>query len=420
MAGEMEPGKGNESDRIEAEKLRAENVELKRQAAERSGGGFWRSFLSWVLIILTSVAMFGAVLATWIHYTALNTTRFVKTVAPLIQEPAVNKAISQEAVARLFTRFDLKARIERDLKNNLPKSLQSAANPLSSGAENLSVSLTRSILKSQAFQTAWKTILATAHSEGLSAIRSKGPVKLNEQGEVVLDLSALLNDAKDKLVSIGVTSLKNTKVPSDLGTVVLYRNAQLGNARQAVKVLDTLFWILPWVAVALLALSIAAAKRHNRAVIEVSVMIILFMVVLVVALKTVQYHYINPIHSATNRTAAMVVVSHVQGGLNRVDLGVIIVSLLAMIGAMVAGPYVWAGKFHGFISLHERRKKKLIEAGQPAPPENFFSRFAWPLRVAGFCAALLLLLYLPWADFALVAIVSACFAVYLAAIEILR
>ena len=420
MAGEIGRGPGNEPEQSENEKLRAENVELKRQMAQESGGGFWRSFFSWVLIILTCVSMFGAVLTTWIHYTALNTTRFVNTVAPLVQEPAVNKAISQEAVTRLFTEFDLKARIEHDLKNNLPKSLHSVANTLSSGAENFSTVLAQNILKSPAFQTAWKTILATAHSKGVSAIRSKGPVTLNEQGEVVLDISRLLTDLKDRLVSVGVSSLKNTKVPAELGTVVLYKNSQLGNAKQAVRVLDTLFWVLPWVAVALLIFSVAVARRHQRAVIEVSVGIIIFMLALVVALKTVQYHYINPMQSATNRTAAMVVVSHVQGGLNRVDLGMIIVSLLATIGALVAGPYVWAGEMHSFVSLHERKTRKVVAAGQPAPRKNFFSRFAWPLRVAGFCAAILLLLYLPWANFALVAVVCACFAVYLAAIEILR
>jgi len=136
-------------------------------------------------------------------------------------------------------------------------------------------------------------------------------------------------------------------------------------------------------------------------------------------LKVAQYHYINPINNATNRTAAMVVVSHVQGALNRVDLGLIILSIVTIVSAVVAGPYSWAASMHASISVPERRRRKHPEKALPTKPW-FFSRFAWALRVAGLCVAILLLLYLPWANAATVIIVCVVFAIYLIAIEILR
>lgn len=56
-----------------------------------SGGsdvpGFMKAFFTGIFIVLTCLTMAGAVLASWIHYTALDTARFVEAVAPLVQEP---------------------------------------------------------------------------------------------------------------------------------------------------------------------------------------------------------------------------------------------------------------------------------------------------------------------------------------------
>lgn len=370
-----------------------------------------------MLIIVTCIVTAGAVLATWVHYTALNTTRFVNTVAPLIQDEKVSKAVSQEAVNRLFERLDLTTRIESQVKN-LPEPFKSQASAASGGAKNLAKTLTEDILKSSAFQAAWRGILATAHSDAVKGLRARGPVRLNEQGEVVLDITDLLTDLKDRLASLGLGFLKNTKIPGGLGQVVLYKNAQLGNAKKAVNLLDTLFWVLPWAAVVLLVCAVSVANDRRRAVMEAAVGIIIVMAGVVVGLKVVQFHYISPIRDAANRSAAMVVASHVQGGLNRVDAGVIILSFLTVVAALVSGPYRWSEEMHQAISIPARKRKR--DPGTAGEKEGFVTRMAWPLRVAGFCAAILLVLYLPWGNVAVVAVVCAVYLLYLAAIEVLR
>jgi hypothetical protein len=408
-----------EPEASQVERLQRENAELRQRVITPREHNPGRSFVSWLLIVLTCLAMVGAVLATWVHNTTLDTKQFVNVVAPLIQDPAIDKAISQEVVQRLFKQYNVKARIERELKKDLPKILQSQAGNAASAAENLSKTLTTQILKSSAFQAVWRRILTTAHSQALRGIRTTGSVNLNQQGEVVLDITTLLSDVKDKLSSMGLGFLKNVKVPSGLGEVVLYKNSQLGNIKTAVNTLDDLFLILPFAAVILLILSVLVATSSRRAVVGVSVGIIIVMTGLAVALKVVQFHYINPISNAANRTAAMALVGHVQGSLNRVDLGLVILSVVTIISAVVAGPYRWAASMHASISVPERKRRKHPEEALPEKPW-FFSRFAWPLRVAGLCVAIMLLLYLPWANAATLTIVCAVYAVYLIAIEILR
>jgi len=136
MSPDTETGGPGETTADELEKLRRENAELKAKVPVRTTSKA-RSFFSWVLIVLMCIATFGAALTVWVHYTTLNTSRFVNIVAGLVQEPDVDKALSQEAISRLFARYDLKKRIEDQLKSKLPELLKSAAEPVSSGAEGL-------------------------------------------------------------------------------------------------------------------------------------------------------------------------------------------------------------------------------------------------------------------------------------------
>lgn len=306
-----------------------------------SGGsdvpGFMKAFFTGIFIVLTCLTMAGAVLASWIHYTALDTARFVEAVAPLVKNPEVDKAISREAVNRLFERFDLTRRIEQEIQS-LPEPLKSQAERGAAGARNLAQILTAQVLKSGPFQKGWREILSTAHSEAIQGIGENGPVRVNEQGEVVLDVSLLLTSVKDRLASNGFEFLKNLDIPSGLGRIVLYKNSQLGNIKKIVNTLDDFFLVLPFGAVVLLILASFVADDTRRTVIRASVGIIIVLAALVIGLKGMQYHYINPISDLTNRGAAMAAASRLQGGLDLTALGIIILSILTVVAGVVAGP----------------------------------------------------------------------------------
>lgn len=413
MADETET-RGAEA--AELEQLRGENEELRRRAGKSRKPSFWLAFFAVIFIICACLVTAGAALASWVHYTGLTTSRFVDTVAPLIKDPAVSRAVSQEAANRLFEEYDLTKRIEQEIKH-LPEPFKSAASTGAAGAKNLTTTLTADILKSSAFQTAWRGILSTAHSEAVNGVRASGSVRLNESGEVILDISDLLTDLKDRLVSLGLDFLKKQTIPSGLGQVVLYKNSQLGNVKQAISTLDDLFVMLPIGAVVLLMLGAMVSNDTRKAMLGASIGITVVMVAVMVATKAAQSHYINPIADSTNRSAATVVASQLQVSLVNVVLGLIILSILTLVAAVVSGPYGWSTKMHETVSLPAMKKKRHPEEAAAA---GFFTRFAWPLRIGGLCVAILLLLYLPWASVVFVVVVCAAYLLYLLAIEFLR
>jgi hypothetical protein len=412
------PGPDPTTPAAELERLKRENQDLRGRLGWRRNG--WRSFFAGLFALLACLAMVGAVLATWAHWTALNTDRFVNTLAPVIKEQAVSEAISDEAVTRLFDRYHLKSRIETELKKILPKLLKSEASQAAGGAESLARSLTQQILKSSAFQVVWRRALAFTHEEAVKGIRATGPVQLNEKGEVVLDISGVLKDLQGRLSDLGLTFLDSIKLPDSLGRVVLYTNSQLGNVKKAVNTLDVLFWFLPWLAIILLVLASLVANDRRKTIFGTSVLLMVLLVVLLIVLKVAQGHYLGMITSDVNRHAAIVASSVVLSTLYRVDIALIVVGALTVLFAVIAGPYDWAFGMHKAVTL--RAHIGIDKEGGSAFQKfcSFVAGYAWPLRITGLSAAVLLILYLPQASVAAIIAIIVVYAVYLMAVELFR
>ena len=411
----MRGDESKESQAAELERLRVENEELRGRTGE-SGGNFWTSFLATVLLCLFCVVAVAAALASWLHYTALDTRRFVESVAPLVRDEAVAKALSEEAVDRLFAQFDLAERIEREIKR-LPEPFGSQAATGSAGARGLAVTVATDVLKSNAFQSAWKAILTASHTEAVKGLRSSGAVRLDERGKVILDITDLLTGIKNRLASIGITFLRDQKIPDDLGQVVLYQNSQLGMVKTAVNTLDDLFLILPISAVVLLTLGALVAHDTRRAMTGASLGLVALVGILYAGIEITRGHFTGRLASASTRDAATAISNHLLETFYALLVGLLVLGALTLLAAALSGPYRWAEKLHGTASLSGIRRR--MNPGLPAG-EPLFRQFAWPLRVIGLATALLLFLYLPWAGAAVVLIVCAAYLLLLLVVEFLR
>jgi len=399
----------------ELERLRAENEELRGRAGE-PGGHFWASFLATVLLSLFCVVAVAAGFASWLHYTALDTPRFVEAVAPLVRDETVARALSEEAVERLFAQFHLAEQIEKQI-GRLPEPFKSQAATGSAGARGLAVTVATDVLKSNAFQSAWRAILTASHTEAVKGLRSSGAVRLDEQGKVILDITDLLTGIKNRLASIGITFLRDRKIPGDLGQVVLYQNSQLGVVKTAVNALDDLFLILPICAVVLLTLGALVAHDTRRAMTGASVGLIALVVLLYAGIEITRGHFTGRLVSASTRGAATAISNHLLQTFYAVLIGLLVLGALTALAAALSGPYRWAEKLHGIVSLSGIRRR--MNPGLPAG-EPLLRQFAWPLRITGLATALLLFWYLPWASAAVVLIVCAAYLLLLLAVEFLR
>jgi hypothetical protein len=423
----------------EVARLKAENEALKAKV-DKAGkrekrGGFWRRFTVWLLIILACIFSVLGALSVWVKTTTLDTNTFVSTVAPLINDPEVAKAVSDTAVKQLFAQYDVTAQIEAGLTEisqtiraaapNLPQpglSLSAIAAPISSGLQTFASTVAQKILTSDAFYKVWEQTLRIAHTAAVNILTGKGDKVLTSQGDtVVLNLSPLLDQVKTKLADAGLSFLNKVQVPADFGQVKLFTSKQLGVAKGMVHLLETLSWVLPLLAFLFFALALVIAKDRRKVLLREGIGLAIAMLVVLIVFRVAHNQLFGMIKNQANLAAADVIWWHVLTGLRQAVFGLLALGVVVAVAAGVAGPSKWAlwtrehvGDF--FANWRERREGKKGKTDFMV----FMDKTAWWFRVGGLVVAVLFLVLLPHVSGLAVILTVVVLLIYLGVIEVLR
>jgi len=423
----------------EIEKLRAENEALKAQVGKNTGKkkGRGRAFLVWLLIILACIFSIAGTLSAWVRTTTLDTNAFVNTVAPLIKDDAVAKAISDVAVAQLFKTYDVSGRIKQGLedlsrviKQAVPKGtdlpdidISFIAGPMSSGIEGFAKTAAQKILQSGVFFKVWEKTLRASHQAMVNIISGKKNAVVTSKGDtVVLNLGELLGGVKDQLADAGLGFLKNVQVPADFGQIELFTSKQLGVAKSWVHLLEMLAWVLPLIALILFILAVVLARDRRKALLRSGLGLAVAMLVVLIVLKVAHGQLLGQVKQAEQLAAANVVWGTVLAGLKQAVWGLLVLGLVFSIGSAVAGPSRWAAWLREHVTDFFKNWRERREAGAEAksPFYAFINEHAWWFRAGGFAVAVLVLVLIPHISALAVILTVVILGIYLAAVELLR
>lgn len=421
-----DPDRTGEADREELyreiARLREEKEVLERELEDRGARKRrpfpWRNFLAWLLVALAFVTAVAAPPASWAHDYLLDTDSFVASVAPLIREEEVARAVSERAADTLMEELDVEARLRRVL----PGEIDFISVPLAGGVRTLASRASETIVTSDQFYWVWERILRLGHSTAVSSIRGDGALEVKKEGDIVLDIGDLLVELKGRLVEAGLTFLERVPVPSDAGTVVLYTSEELGAVRGGVHLLESLNWILPVLAVLLLAAAVIVSTSRRRFLMISGIAAAVAMAVSLIALHYAENQLLSLVEAETNLAAAQVVWNRLLGNLVAVQAGILALGVVVAAGSAAAGPYRWAVWLRArtvclFEAWRDRRQRGVVEAG---PVGRFVEAHRMALLVGGLALILIILLLLPKVTAWAVIGSAIAFAVYLAAIELLR
>jgi hypothetical protein len=432
-------GAGGKETPDELARLAAENEELKAQLA--AGGKtkrhhFWRNFLVWLLIILASLLALAGTLSTWVATTTLNTNTFVNTVAPLIKNDAVAKAVCDQAVAKLFATYDVEGKIKSGLSElndaikkavppnaNIPDiDLSFIAGPISSGLETVAKTASLKILQSAAFYKIWQDTIRLAHTAMVNIVEGKKDAAITSKGNtVVLNLSPLLTQIKDKLVAAGLGFLNNVKVPADFGQIELFTADQLGAVKSMVNLLRLVSWLLPLLAFILFIIAVLIAVNRRTALMGASIALAITMLVVLIVLKVAHNQLFGTIKQAEITAATNVIWGSLLAGLYQAVRGMLALGIVVAIGAAIAGPYKWSTWLRDHTAAFFKKWRDRRQGGEPKTGfYAFVDKYAWWLRIAGLVIVVIVLVALPNISGLAVLIAVIILAVYMAAIELLR
>jgi hypothetical protein len=406
----------------EVERLRKETAalrkEMEKQKEKKKRKPFnWRNFVAWILIILFFIAALASPVAVWAHDTLLNTDDFVDTVAPLITDDTVAQAISNKAAEELIKELDVDNRLE----NALPEDLGFLAGPITGVLQDLASRAAKEVLTSSQFQYIWENALRFAHSTALEVIKGDKVLEVTTEGEVVLNLSELLQEVKNRLVDSGLGFLENVKVPDDVGQVVLFTSDELGLVKEGVNILDTLNWLLPLLALLFLAGAILISNDRRKFLLISGVALALAMAVLLIILDFTKSELLNKV-SPANLPAAEVIWNTMSGGLVSAAAGLLALGVVAAVGAAIAGPYKWATWLRTkvaelFIMWRDRQQRGDKE---PGPVGKFVQTYRMAFWIGGFAVVVIVLLAVSKVTVGLVIGLAIGLVVYLVLIELIR
>lgn len=286
--------------------LQAEVAALRAQVERLERGpsrtGWWRPVVSGVLILLLAVLLPLGVVARWVHNEVTDTDRYVESIAPLAQDPAIQAAVVDKITAELMTRLRVEAVTQQAVdalaELGLPPlaatSLNALSGPLNSAIQDFVEERVRGIVESDRFQDAWLEANRLAHAQLVAVLTGEGTDLVNvDDNTVAINLAPVIDDVKQRLVESGF-DLAGQLPAIDL-QLTLFQSDDITTAQSAFRVLKGLNTALPIVALLLLAGAIVVARSRRTALIAAMLACAASMLLLGFALNAFRVVYLDAI-----------------------------------------------------------------------------------------------------------------------------
>ncbi|MGF7122616.1 hypothetical protein [Rhodococcus sp. BE178] len=273
-------------ERSELLRLRSEVATLRARESDTAGaaGAAPRTphhWLRWtavtILLILVALLAIVSVTSRFTRSQILDTDRYVTTVAPLAEDPAVQSEITNQVTDEIFSRVDIEA-LTADALNALvdvsnlnekaPRVDQAVVGlaPVIAGqAKSFVHETVLSFVESQQFQDLWIQANRTAHNALVAVVTGNyGPssVEVDQSGTVTISLATIIDNVRTELTDRGFSFAEN--IPTVDKQFVLFQSPDLVKAQRAVNALDKASAILPWLGIACAAAAVGIAPRGRR------------------------------------------------------------------------------------------------------------------------------------------------------------
>jgi hypothetical protein len=354
----------NEVEDLKAQLHKAEE-ELAQVKSKEPKKHRTRSFLTGLLVVLTSLIFTLAITAGWTRRTLFNTDQYVRTVAPIVEHDSVQRVLSERLTAELLLLInadDLAAEA-------LPPRAQILSGPIVGAIEDFVGDRVRERLSSDQFAERWANINRFAHTQIIAVLRGEGGAVLaTDNGTVTLNLLPVINEILARVEEragglVGqdvdlpeiedgevpeearakIEAALGVDVPEDFGEIVVFQSDKLEAAQDGLELIDRAVLVLLILAVLLIPLTLWASRRRRRTLIQLCVGILLGMVLVRRLVMFVQDQAVD-LAKPENQDAAQAIVDDLMRNFFRLTAYLIAIGLAVILIALITGPYPWAVK----------------------------------------------------------------------------
>ena len=288
-----------------------------------------RAIAVWTLVVVATILMLFASLTIWVKRQALDTNAWTNASGQMLANDEIRGQLSLYLVDSLFNSADATAKIQQALPAN-----RAALAPVIAGAlQNVAVQAADRILETPQAQALWEEANRRAHTRLIQVLEGKdtGAVQTTPQGEVVLDLSPLVDRLSGRF---------GIQAAPDAGRITILHSGQLKNAQRALKVIKVGSVFLLVLVLFLYGLAIYLAHGHRRRILRATAASFLLVGVLVLVIQRVTGGFVI---GSLIKTDAVRPAGNAAWGigtelLKSVAYALILYGVAGLIGAWLAGP----------------------------------------------------------------------------------
>ncbi len=357
--------------KIENEKLKAQLAEAQVAITNLASGTItvtrqqrnykpMRNGIAGVFAFLAPFLLILGIIGSWVNNTALDTDKFVARVGPIIDQPAVQTAVSQKLGQELVSVLNLQAKLEPVL----PENIKFLAGPIASGANSFVEQQVTKIVASDQFKQSWDTALKLTQAQVAAALEGKNKNLVVENGQVYINLIVVVNNVLQQLSTqlptvlgkaITIPTLSSdpasiqqatdivqkylgVTLPPNFAQIPIMPESDLVAAQNVVKVVDfstTLMYVLAALFL-ILAIWISAVRR--RTVFLIGAFLALLTGVVFFALRAISKSALGSISDDTLRPAVQEVTTVVFQSLKSGATWLLVIGVIIAIVAYLVGP----------------------------------------------------------------------------------
>jgi hypothetical protein len=408
--------------KLQREQLAAMREQLDTRAQRKRRVTVFRQIVAAVLVFFAAMGVTLSVVGLWAGNTTLNTDRWVATVSPLSEDPAVRSAVSTYTTTQLFTSLN----VEQRVKEALPPKAAFLASPLSDQVHGFVQNSVTKVLASPQFAALWPAINKVAHQQVMNILNNNSAVVRTSGQTVTLNLLPVVNNVLSSLqqqvptlfgktvklptitngqipagLQTKIESALGVKLPANFAAVPIYKGNQLSAAQQALVQFKR--FVVALVVGSLLALGLAIwiSPRRRRTTLQFGILLVITVVALTVVIRAVRTQLIDQVPAGVYRAGVDAGVQIVfttlrTRGTQLLWLGIVIAVVAYLVGPGRGAVALrgWAVQAWAFLSRHARRLGSVAVADGP----GFARAHIDPLRIGGLVAAgILLIFFTSWA-----------------------
>lgn len=230
-----------------------------------------RSITAAICIALAALLTVPAAIAFWGQRTLTDGQRYLQTVGPLVDSPEVQAAIATRVTGAIQQQVDVEAILNQvfaGVITDRPR-MQALVGPISGAVNGFVETQVNEFIASDAFADFWVAANTRAQAALVRLLEGdeSGAISL-EGDQVVLDVSEVIDQVKQRLVARGLTLVENVPIPQTDKQVVLMEAPQLKQARTIYAFANPIAkWLIVLVAALYLAALVLSRRRPRMTVI---------------------------------------------------------------------------------------------------------------------------------------------------------